>query len=292
MISKGKESVDSTFKLYAGVGSFQVIALNPGKEELQKLFPNRNIEEEPKYIGETEFEGGIKIPYVRLSFIVKTQLNDKDLILEYPLMVYNTQRVSQAGKTQVIDKYGRTCWVTAEQLANKEIPMYSNGPASIDSDYRPCFRGEDAVTDFIIAYLSIDSPQKYDPSSKKYVMRPAADLPQCECRFDNITKWFTGDVSDVKETLTYQVDNKLKLCMGVKDVNGNLYNVFYTAMPMKNYITSFSQLDSHIKSSQASGMFPNQTFSTKPLHEYTVEATDVPADAPATINPDQPWGKK
>lgn len=71
-ISKGKESTEGgMFKRFIGVGSCYVKAINPTKEEMEKLY-NITLEKAPEYVGEVEDrETGAKIPNVRLNFVVQ-----------------------------------------------------------------------------------------------------------------------------------------------------------------------------------------------------------------------------
>ncbi len=62
-------SEGGSIKRYIGVASVFVLAVNPLKEELEKLY-GRTLENAPEYIGETEV-GDTKVPQIRLDFIVK-----------------------------------------------------------------------------------------------------------------------------------------------------------------------------------------------------------------------------
>ena len=72
----GKESTEgSSVKRYIGVGSVQVIGINPTKEDLSKFYSGAVIENEPEYLGTAEVgpEGNKKkVNQVRLDFIIKT----------------------------------------------------------------------------------------------------------------------------------------------------------------------------------------------------------------------------
>ena len=141
--SKGVESKDSNKVVrYIGVGSVFVLGVNPNKEELEKLY-NTQLENAPEYLSEIEVgEDKHKVPNVRIDFIVKTnaeKCNGIDFTTKVSFFIRKEARVNRDGsKVQVIDKYGRTAWVTKEQYKNKEIPVYTNGPANIDKDYRAC----------------------------------------------------------------------------------------------------------------------------------------------------------
>ena len=80
----GKESTEgASVKRYIGVGSVYVLAVNPTKEELSKLYNGTNIDNEPEYLGTAEIgpEGNKKkVNQVRLDFIIKTDLEKCDNI--------------------------------------------------------------------------------------------------------------------------------------------------------------------------------------------------------------------
>ena len=71
--ASGKESIDgNTVKRYTGVAPVFVLAINPDKAELEKLY-NTQLENDPEYLGEIEVgENKHKVQSVRLDFIVKT----------------------------------------------------------------------------------------------------------------------------------------------------------------------------------------------------------------------------
>lgn len=171
-------SEGSSIKRYIGVASVAVLAINPLKEELEKLY-NRTLENAPEYLGETEING-TKVPQVRIDFIVKADpekyldANNQplDFVSRVSLFIRKAYRYNRDNtKVQVIDKYGRTAWVTIEQAKAHEVPVYSNGPANIDKDYRPAYVGEEELIKFLIAYLNIPSCQRYVDG--KWVMNDA-----------------------------------------------------------------------------------------------------------------------
>ena len=49
--SKGVESKEVEFKLYTGVGTVQVVAVNPTKDKLEKIY-NRTFDNDPAYVSE------------------------------------------------------------------------------------------------------------------------------------------------------------------------------------------------------------------------------------------------
>ena len=188
-------------------------------------------------------------------------------------------------KVQVIDKYGRTAWVTIEQAKAKEIPVYTNGPANLDADYRPCFVGEEELTNFIKAYLNIPNVMKY--VDKKWVM---VDNPEdCVARLDNIEKYFSGDYSELREVISLQPNNKVKLLFGVKtNDEGKQYQAVFTQMFLKNGVTDYSRLAKELEDRKAAGAYPTTEFFVGDLKEYTMETTDFSSPTVEPINPFAP----
>ena len=294
--AKGNETTDNAIvKRYVGVAPCFVVGVNPTKDELEKIY-NTTIESAPEYRGTTEVDGK-KVETVRIDFIVKTdptKSNDIEMTSKVALFLRKEYRFNKdKTKVQVIDKYGRTAWVTIEQAKAHEIPVYSNGPANLDSDYRPCYTGEAELTEFIKAYLNIPNVMKY--VDNKWVL---VDNPEdCIARLDNIDKYFTGDYSELKEVINLQPNNKVKLLFGVKtNDEGKQYQAVFTQMFMKNGVQDYSKLDKELQDRKAAGAYPTTEFFIGNLKEYTAEPTDFSSTTPV-INPfasddvtDNPFG--
>jgi hypothetical protein len=189
-------------------------------------------------------------------------------------------------KVKVIDKYGRTAWVTKEQFATKEIPMYSNGPANIDSNYKMLYRGEEELVDFLKNYLGIPNVTKFvDGKPTGLIDNPA----EAEAGLENIEKYFSGDFSELKEIMSYQPNNKVKLCFGVKTTDdGKQYQDVFIQMSLKNGNSRYDKLEKAIEERKAMGGYPHTEFAVCDLKEYTVEATPFKEESEKTT--DDPWG--
>jgi hypothetical protein len=140
--AKGEISSEgANFKRYIGVGSVQLLGISPTKAQLEGIL-NTTLDNEPSYVSEVDRDGK-KIPSARVELVFKTVPENNDGIediIRVSLFVNKEYRFNRDNtKVQVMDIYGRTAWVTQEQLKNHEIPMYSNGPANLDKDYRPVF---------------------------------------------------------------------------------------------------------------------------------------------------------
>ena len=283
--STGKVTTEGgEFKRYIGVAPVFVVGTNPTKEELESIY-NNTLDKAPEYTG-TQNVNGKDVPYARIDFIVKVDAEKAegiDLTTKVAYFIRKEYRFNKdMTKVQVIDKYGRTAWVTKEQANAHEIPVYANGnPANIDKDYRPAYVGEEDVTNFIKTYLNIPNVQKYVDGKWVLVDNPA----ECEARLDGIDKFFAGDFKELKEIMSYQPNNKVKIMFGVRTADdGKQYQTAYTQMVLKNGVTDFSKLDKDLQERKAAGAYPTTEFEAVNIHEYSVNATpvdDIPADTAA-----------
>lgn len=286
--STGKESTEGgVIKRYIGVAPVTILAVNPNKEELEKIY-NTTLDKEPEYIGTQDVEGK-KVPYARIDFIVKTvaeKCGGIDMTTKVSYFLRKEYRFNREHtKIQVIDKYGRTAWVTKEQSEKHEIPQYANGPANLDADYRPVFVGEEDLTNFIKAFLVIPNVQRY--IDNKWVM---VDNPsECEARLSEIEKLFDGSFKEVKEIIGYQPNNKVKVLFGVRTTDdGHQYQAAYTQKVLTNSTSDYSKLDADLQERKQNGAYPNTEFVVGPLNEYKVDPTPV-EDMPAATEAPKGW---
>ena len=281
--ASGKQTTDgASVARYIGVAPIYVLDVNPTKSELEGYY-NTSLEKEPEYTGSKD-----NVPFVRIDFVVKTDAtrsNNIDLTTKVTFFLRREKRVNRDNtKVQVIDKYGRTAWVTNEQLKAKEIPMYTNGPANLDADYRPVYNGEENLTNFIKTYLNIPSVQKYVNGA--WVM---VDNPQdCEARLEHIEDYFKGNFQELKEIIAMQPNNKVKALFGVRAAdNGSLYQDVFGDMFLRNNSTDYTRLEKEVTERKNNGAYPNSLFTICDLREYTVEATNL--DSSTVEVEDDPW---
>lgn len=296
--ASGKESTEgSAVKRYVGVAPVYVLAVNPNKSELEKLY-NTQLENDPEYLGETEVgEEKRKVANVRLDFIVKTdseKCGGIEFTTKIPFFIRKEYRINRDGsKVQVIDKYGRTAWVTKEQCQAHEIPVYKNGPANIDKDYRPAFHGEEELTNFIKAYLNIPNVMKYVNNTWVMVDKPE----DCEARLESIAEYFKGNFKELRDVIALQPNNKVKALFGVRSTDDNKqYQAVYNQMFLKNNINDYSKLDADLQERKAAGAYSNTEFEVCELKEYNVESTDLSNSSsndmpfPSAESSETPWG--
>lgn len=282
--ASGRDNTEvSVFKRYYGIGVVKVLGVNPNAEEFEKLrgfAPST----EPVYIGKQD-----DTSYVRFDFIIKTipeENNGIDITDTITFFVRNKARLNRDGsKLQVIDSYGRTAWVTKEQYDNQEIPMYANGPANISDDYRPCFEGEDSLTDFVRTYLNIPNVEKWE---NRRVVGLIDNPETAKARFDNIENYFKGEYKELKDIVSYQTDNKVKVMFGIRtNDEGKQFSYVYPNLVM-NPNASNGKLMDEIQKRQNDGYIKNVEFFMGDLKEYLVEPTNL--DEPSDImKPGNAW---
>lgn len=285
-IAKGKASSDATdFKRYWGVAPVHIVAVNPNKEELEKLYGN-TIDNEPSYIGEAEVgDNKNKVPQIRLDFIVrvdKDKVVDKegnpiDLMTRISFFVRKAFRTNRDNtKVQVIDKYGRTAWVTKEEFTNKSLPSYIDNPAKFDSNYRAAYWGEKELVDFIKAFLCIGNPEKW---VDKKIVGLVDNVEDCEILFETIDKWFSGDISEIKDAVNLQPNNRVRVLFGIRTTDDNKQ---YQAVLTSKFIpmtakkdNAYASLIKEVKERKENGAYPNTEFKVCDLEEYVNAPTNL-----------------
>lgn len=285
----GKESTEgSVVKRYIGVAPVFVLAVNPNKAELEKLY-DTEIENTPEYVGEAEVgtEGNKrKVPQVRLDFIVKTdpeKSNGIDMITKVSFFLKKEVRYNKdATKVQVINKYGETTWLPIENAKNGTIPENLSWYEA--ADFRPAYIGEEELTGFIKAYLNI--PNKSFRKKDGTVVE-IKDKSEAEARLDKIADYFKEDFTELRNVIALQPKNKVKCMFGVKTTDDNKqYQAVYIQKFLKNSINDYSKLDEELQDRKSNGAYPDTEFSVCDLKEYTVNATDFSS---TTVNTECPF---
>lgn len=233
-ISKGSEYAANSFKMYQGIGAFQVLCVNPNKKQMKEIL-NREVEEEPVYLSEgvSPTDPTKPVKRVRIDFYVKTAEKEHpevNFVSKLTFFVQASAWINSTGtKVQVIDKFGRTAWPTLQECENKAIPQYATGPANIDASYRKCYRGEAEVTDFIKTLLGIGNPS-FRNANGEWVLKSEAEMAECECRFEpeDIKGWFNNDFKSLQDAVAMQPNNTIKLLVGIRTTeDGRRYQDVY-----------------------------------------------------------------
>lgn len=284
---ESKESVST--KRYIGVGSSYVIAVNPTKKELENIY-GREIANEPIYVKEDA-----EVPTVRIDFIVKTdpeQCNGIETVNHASMLLVNEPAYnSDKTKVQIIDEYGNTTWAPVED-AKMNVRIQHNGmDAKIAPKYRMACRGEADLVDFLRNYLGVDDAFTYTNGS--WTIKDG-NLDDYKFSLEHIKDYFKGDVSELKEALTLQPKNKLKLLYGVRTTDNGQYQAVCTrnGMTLRNNATAkgLTRLEKQIAGMNST----NTEYRVCPLQEYVVAPTDLntpveTAAATAGSESDMPW---
>lgn len=214
MAITGNSSTEKTVRektLYTGLADCKVLAINPTLKELNDL--EIGLQQEPQYIGD---DGR-----VRLDFWVETQ-NEEAIKTKLSLWIEPEHKVSQTGKPQWINKYGKTAWANTIEETNDYF---------LRDGVRHAFTGEEDLHKFLQAFLNV----VYDTKNKKYD----------DCQIDNMDKLFRGDFSELKNILTIFGDNTIRLLFGVKTTDSgtyqNVYNKFFEKTCVKANYTNWQK---------------------------------------------------
>lgn len=306
-IKANASSQGGEFKKFVGVGSFRVLGVNPTKEELEKFY-GRDVQNEPEYVKDMQDTMDNNKPYkqLRVSFMIQADKQYEDgkpikenAALTEPLKTLITFFIDSRyffnkdkTKVQVIDKYGRTAWVTPEQCKNHQIPVYSNGPAKLDAGYRPAYRGEAELTEFMDNYLNITPIDTYNNNTGQWMTNPNPE--DCEGWLEHIKDYFTGNVSELKEYCGYMPTNRLKLLLGVRtDDQGRQFSTVYTRMTLRNGSKSYKRFKDSIEGQGA--YLSNTVFSLKAdgtiedIQEYKENVQESNLNAP--VASDDPFAQ-
>ena len=286
-LAGGKESKEELeIKRYIGVAPVYVLAVNPTKEQLSKIY-GRDVEKDPEYVTEKD---GVKT--ARIDFILKTnetRCNGIKLITKMSFFIQDAFKYNkEQTKTMVIDLYGRTAWATKEELKDKSIPMYKSGPANLAPNYRQCYDGEDLLTDFLKTYLQIPNVQKFDSKKNKWVM---VETPaDSEARLDRVADFFKGNFKELEDALKMQPNNQVKVLIGVKTTNDNrqFQDVFIQKV-LHNNAMKYTALESALQEKKDNDAYPNTEFEVCSLKEYGIAPTNFGTEQTQQNPEDLPW---
>lgn len=301
-LGKVNESKEPERTLVKGVGAVHILAVNPTREEQNKILGSNRSNEPINYVGTTTVKDAmgndVEVPQVRITFIVRT---DPTIAcnngIEYTTMVsffiakapwYD----GKGTKYQVIDQYGRTAWVTPAEAKDKKIPTYTvksgehageERNMNITADYRASYRGESDLMEHIKEFFAMDRPDPWNNEVKAYVMsKDAAYLKDCECILDTWENIFKGNVSEIRNPIMKIPNQAYKLMFGVKTNNdGTQSQVVYMSMPHRLSNMKYDDLEAALVKDAVAGYHPNVEYKAGPLEKYTVKPTDYSQETPA-----------
>lgn len=261
-ISVGKKSEEFEVKRYIGVGKFNILSVNPCKEEIEKLY-NTTLEKEPEYVG---IKKDTNTPQIRIDFIAKEET--LNFITRFSFFI-NKEEMYNKDKTkvQMINNYGETTWLTVEDAEKGVIP--DNQKWFRTEGIRPAYQGEEALIGFLKAFLNIQ-PKSYKKADGTEVINSDEDSTIYIENWDN---YFKGNVKELKDIISSIPDYKVKALLGVKKVDGKEYQDVFSKMFLKNSIRNYDRLNKELIESKNAGSYPNTEFDVMPIEEYTVTPT-------------------
>lgn len=285
-ISIGESSVPVSQK-YIGYGLFEVIAINPDQVTLETLL-GRKIKD---FKGYTSVADDGKTQRLRITFLLRdVSLPEKPIIQYSVFLRRETRKNKDLTKTQVIDIYGNTAWVTDEQFKAKARPTYANGKeASIFTPYQACCAGYDKLIDFLKTWLYTPNSFKWDDEKKMFVPKPAEELERCVIDL-NIKDYWNGDVSELQELVK---DSRVQshtinalAYLRSSEYNGNqilIQDLFWKMTPSFSTTTA---IEKEWKRELTAGMHVNDRCAFQSLFKF--DPKSIPSDAQQTIM-GTPW---
>jgi len=294
--ASAEEYVD--IKKYVGVGSVSIVAINPDNAKLRGF--GWNIAEdapEPTYAyNKQENASG------RVRFLVKLEELESKPVVAMDFWIRPEIRMTgkegdAERKCQVIDSYGRSAFATKAEFTAHKIPQYSNGPAQISSNYKPCHIGEAELVQFLMKFLNITPLQRFDRVNNKWIDNKQPG----ELTIDHWDKLCAGDVSEIAEYVAFQPENKVKVIFGVRSNNDNRsYQTFLSTLFLGNgafvdktsgvYNNAQKEINRYMDRLNPESQF-TYVFSALPVHEWAITATETvednsQEDIPQTDEPD------
>ena len=286
--TQNSENNTPAFKRYVGLANTRILAINPTKAELEKIY-GREITNDPQYIATTD-DGKI----ARVTFIVETVPEDNNNISVINRLVFtlhNTPAYS-ADKTtvQIIDDYGNSTRANAETIKNKgELP--SN--LKIDrATYRVAAKGEADLTAFLKTFLGVPNIMEYKEGTWSVGANGADGL----FKLENVKDYFNGDFSEIKQAIAVQPNNKIKLLYGVRSTDNKTYQEICAHQDFMfphwiNFGTkTLEKAASNLLSCKTRGMFANIDYKICPLQEWSLTPTnlDEPVQTETADEEDEP----
>ena len=276
-IAKGRSTEESGFKRYIGVGNFQVLGVNPDKQTLNSW--GIATDKEPDYVGVATDKDGNEHRRVRCSFYIKS-VKFPDFITSVSFFLEERRNYSSdKSKMEVIDVYGNTAWLTADDAKNKRVP------ADISKEFRGSYVGEVDLTNFIRNFLNIPSAKNYDDNTRSYRLKEnAEDLERCTCALEHIKDYFNGDFSELKDVVKYQPENQVKLLCGIKSGNdGKLRQAISTRYTARAYDNNApDRFKNKVNAEKSAGYLQNTEYDFNALHEWVLK-TATPEEVEQSI---------
>lgn len=271
------EVKEGSFKLYWGVAPVTVLAVNPTKAELGKIF-GKEPEKEPVYYSQVDVEVNgqkKKVDRSRIDFIVRNE--ELNITSRMSFFLEDSYLTTREGKYGVIDNFGNTAWVTPEEFKAKAIPLSREGnPLRIANDYRLEKRGESEIILFIRNLLGIKNSHTY--VNKQWVLE--ADPSKYFCYFEKIEDILKGKVDEIRKIISIAQGKKVKALFGIRCSEGRMFQTVYERFtakvnmnPVEKVVNGakilvYDKFEEHINRRRSSGALGDFLFCFEDIQEY------------------------
>lgn len=190
-----------SYTLYTGLTDVQVVAVNPSKEEVEKL--GITLKNDPVYVSTDETTGNKK---VRIDIYVKSEKTARVDKMAFFLEDVTKESSSTPGNKQYINDFGQSTWASSAEEATGRTDK--NGNAWFKTDgIKLATAGEPELVDFIKALLNIGRDQV--------------------AKLDNVKVFFTGNVSELTAIFKKFAERKVQVLYTVRENEGNWYQGIY-----------------------------------------------------------------
>jgi hypothetical protein len=209
---------------------------------------------------------------------VKWQLPQGNSELRYNVYVSEADKDSWTKlDDQLVRNYGNYGRMLKADADQHKKPVSVNGKdLRVDTDYKIACVGQDLLLHFLKTYLGMGCGFDY----KNGVWVKKDNAADDEFVLEKIKNYFTGDVSEIREAIAFQPNNKIKLLYGVKTSEDGKE---YQSICMRDRFilrssaneTAIAKMDADLQDAYNRGSFSNITYKVQPLAEYEVEPTDL-----------------
>lgn len=288
MFNAGANYASTPTSKWIGYGKFNVIAVNPDQTEFERL-TGKTASNWKGYLSAGQ-DGTVSL---RVAFLLKdVTINSEVPVQQLTFWLRRkTRKNKDQTKTQVIDQYGNTAWVTEDEFKRQAVPTYSNGsPASIIPPYRPCCDGEDKIVEFLRALWRAKPTFHWDRDAKR-MARVNDDLKDYVFQLDKIKDYWNGDFTELTQSISDEKvkDNDINAMLYLRkgEFNGNeilRQDVFWKVMP--GY-AEFDRIQREFEREQQAGMHSSDRYAFTPMFKFTPDLPPVTATKPAGLTTDQ-----
>jgi len=247
-------SENSNYQLFTGLTDVHVVAVNPTKEEADKM--GISMKTEPSYLSVDETTNNKK---VRVDIYVKSEETKR--IDKMAFFLEDVVRTSSTGNTQFINDFGTSCYAETLEDALAKYTWFKPDGA------RGAVSGEPELVDFIKTLLNVSRDAK--------------------AKLDNIKALFTGNITELKDIFKKFSERKVQVLYYVRENDGNWYQSIYSRYFSRSGNKTTKYWEKHFENATNKPNFQNsfkfQEFN--PLAVKTEETKDV-SDAPGGF-----WGQ-